>query len=250
MNITNKTILITGGGAGIGFALAQQLSAKGNKVIITGRTEATLQKAAALIDGLSYITSDVTKPEDVTRIVTELTEKFNGVDIVINNAGHAHYYKLNEATNITEKAAEEMLTNYLAIININEQLLPLLKKSNDAAIVTVSSVAGLVPNSTVPTYSASKAALHSYTQSLRYTLSKTTGIKVFELMPPLVNTDFSAEIGGKTNGIPPSEVAESMINGFENDSYEIHTGKTAIVHELYRSSPADAFKAMNQDREV
>jgi uncharacterized oxidoreductase len=250
MNINNKTILITGGGAGIGLALAKQLSAKGNTVIITGRTEATLQKAVAEVSGLNYIVSDVTKPEDVAHIVKELTEKFNGLDIVINNAGHAHYYKLESATGIAAKAAEEMLTNYISIINLNEQLLPLLQKSNEAAIVTVSSIAGLVPNSTIPTYSASKAALHSYTQSLRYALSKNTSIKVFELMPPLVDTDFSAAIGGKANGIPPEEVADSLINGFENDIYEIHTGKTAVIYELSRTAPQDAFRAMNQDREI
>lgn len=250
MNIINKTILITGGGAGIGLAIAQQLVAKGNKVIITGRTGATLQKAAQQIPGVNYLVADVNKSEDAERIKQYLTEKFNGLDILINNAGSAYYYKLESASDIAAKAAEEMQTNYLSIINLNEQLLPLLQKSSEAAIVTVSSIAGLVPNSTIPTYSASKAALHSYTQSLRYALSKNTTIKVFELMPPLVNTDFSAEIGGKTNGIPPSEVADSLINGFEQDIYEIHTGKTAVIYELLRTSPADAFKAMNQDREV
>lgn len=171
------------------------------------------------------------------------------MDILINNAGHAYYYDLNTTTGVAAKAAEELQTNYLSIIGLTEKLLPLLQKSDEAAIVNVSSIVAFVPSNIIPTYSASKAALHSYTQSLRYSLSKTGSIKVFELMPPLVDTEFSSEIGG-ANGIPPSEVADTLISAFEQDVYEIHTGNTAGIYELSRTAPADAFKAMNQDREI
>ena len=96
----------------------------------------------------------------------------------------------------------------------------------------------------IATYSASKAALHSYTLSLRLDLAKNTAIKVFELMPPLVNTDFSQDIGG-ANGIPPVTVAEALIQAFEKDEYEIHVGNTAYIYELSRTSPAEALTAMN-----
>lgn len=249
MNITNKTVLVTGGGSGIGFEIAKQLTAKGNRVIITGRTEEKLQKAAAQLTGLSYIAADVNNADDVSRLSTYLSEKFNGLDILINNAGHAYYYDLNTATDIAAKAAEEMQTNYLAVISLTEKLLPLLQKSSEAAIVNVSSIVAFVPNNIIATYSASKAALHSYTQSLRYALSKTGSIKVFDLMPPLVNTEFSSGIGG-ANGIPPSEVADSLINAFEQDSYEIHTGNTALIYDLSRTAPAEAFKVMNDGPEA
>lgn len=247
MNITNKTILITGGGSGIGFEIAKQLIAKGNRVIITGRNEDKLNKAAQQLNGASYIASDINKAEDVERLSAYLIEQFNGLDILINNAGHAYAHDLNTAVDIAAKAAEEIQTNYIAAIHITEKLLPLLQKSKEAAIVNVTSIAAFVPNSFVATYSASKAALHSYTQSLRYALSKTSSIKVFELMPPLVNTEFSAEIGG-ANGIPPSEVADSLISAFDQDSYEIHTGNTAYIYDLSRTAPEDAFKVLNQDR--
>lgn len=247
MNINNKTVLVTGGGSGIGLEIAKQLLAKGNKVIITGRTEEKLKSAAQKLPGLYYVTADVNKPGDVTKLEKYLADNFGGLDILINNAGQASYYKLDEDTDIAGKAYAEMRTNYLAIINLNEVLLPLLKSSPDAAIVNVSSVVAFVPNGIIPTYSASKAALHSYTQSLRYTLSKSTGIKVFELMPPLVDTEFSSAIGG-ANGIPPAEVADTLIHGFENDVYEIHTGKTAAIYQLSRTAPEDAFYAMNQAR--
>jgi len=248
MNITGKTILITGGGSGIGFEIAKLLSDKGNKVIITGRTEAKLQTAVAQLKNVSYIAADVNNEADVDKIAERLAKEFGGLDILINNAGAASYYKLGDGSDNYAQAAEEIQTNYLAIIGITDKLLPLLRASKEAAIVNVSSIVAFAPGMTLPTYAASKAALHSYTRILRYTLAKTTGIKVFELMPPLVNTEFSAIIGG-ANGIPPLEVAQDLIDGFENDEYELHTGNTADMYKLYLQSPEQALNALNQGRE-
>jgi len=196
MNITNKTILVTGGGSGIGFEIAKLLSQKGNKIIITGRTEAKLQKAASQLNNVTGITADVNNKADVDHLVARINTEFGGLDILINNAGHAYAYKLGEGVDASAKAAEEMQTNYLSVIRLTEKLLPLLSASDEAAIVNVTSIVAFVPGINLPTYAASKAALHSYSQALRYTLAKTTQIKVFELMPPLVNTELSAEIGG------------------------------------------------------
>ena len=240
MNINNKTVLITGGGSGIGLAIAQQLSERNNKVIITGRTAERLQAAAATLKNVTAITADVTNEEDVKRLVATIQADFGGLDILINNAGFAHYYSISADSNTYKKGLEEFNTNFFSILNLTEQFLPALQKSDEAAVVNVSSILGLVPHSTIPTYSASKAALHSYTQSLRFSL-KDTAVKVFELMPPLVNTDFSKEIGGE-NGIAPSQVADDLISAFESDSYEIHVGDTAHIYAL---SDADRFNAIN-----
>lgn len=241
MNITNKTVLVTGGGSGIGLAIAKQLSAKNNKVIITSRTADKLQKAAEGLTNVTAITADVTNADDVKKLVATINKDFGGLDILINNAGNAYVYNLGADANATEKATDEFNTNFFSVLNLTEQLLPTLSASPEAAIVTVTSILALTPSANLPTYSASKAALHFYTQTLRHQLAKTTGIKVFELMPPLVNTDFSKEIGGE-NGIPPSQVADDLINAFENDVYEIHVGKTA---QIYGLSPVDAFNAIN-----
>jgi len=248
MNITEKTVLITGGGSGIGFEIAKLLSNKNNKVIITGRSEDRLQKAAAQLNNVSYIATDVNSESDVDNIVKRVTNEFGGLDILINNAGAANYYKLGDGSDNYSQAAEEIQTNYLSIIRITDKLLPLLRASKEAAIVNVSSIVVFAPGINLPTYAASKAALHSYTRALRYTLAKTTGIKVFELMPPLVNTEFSAIIGG-ANGIPPLEVAQGLIDGFEKDEYELHIGNTADMYKLYLSSPEQALQVLNQGRE-
>jgi uncharacterized oxidoreductase len=248
MNITNKTVLVTGGGSGIGFEIAKLLSQKGNKVIITGRNEAKLQKAASQLNNVSFIVADVTSEADIDNLVDKINNEYGGLDILINNAALANVYHLGEAVDAYDKASAEMETNYLSIVRLTEKLLPALKKSKEAAIVNVSSIVAFVPGVNLPTYAASKAALHSYTRALRHTISKKTGIKIFELMPPLVDTELSVEIGGE-NGIPPLEVAEGLIKGFENDEYEMHIGNTADFYKLYLQSPQEALIALNKRRE-
>jgi uncharacterized oxidoreductase len=243
MKTLNNTVLITGGSAGIGFEIAKLFSQNGNHVIITGRDEARLQQAASQLANVTPIVSDVSNEADVTSLVDRIKTEFPALNIVINNAGRAFYYKLDDGSDAATKAAEEMLTNYLSIISLNEKLLPLLQQQSEAAIVNVSSIVAFVPGHRLATYAASKAALHSYTQSLRITLAN-TNIKVFELMPPLVNTAFSTEIGG-ANGIPPSVVANDLFNSLATNNYEIRVGQTENIYNLYLSSPAAALQAMN-----
>jgi uncharacterized oxidoreductase len=245
MNISNKTILVTGGGSGIGLATAQLLLEKGNRLIITGRSEIRLQQAVAQLPGATAIACDLTDVASVANLVSRLETEFSDLSVLINNAGQAYAYQLTAGADAATKAGEEMATNYLAVIRLTEQLLPLLSRQPEAAIVNVTSIVVFAPGTAIPTYSASKAALRSYTQSLRHTLSQTTNVKVFELLPPLVNTDFSTEIGG-ANGIPPQQVATELVAGLENDTEEIMVGQTAQFYEFHRASPAEAFAAMNQ----
>ncbi|WP_343691765.1 SDR family NAD(P)-dependent oxidoreductase [Chitinophaga sp.] len=246
MNISNNTILITGGSAGIGFEIAQQLSAQGNQVIITGRNAERLQTAVAKLKNATAIVSDISSADDVSKLVTELNEKFPQLNIVINNAGYAASpYQLLPGVATFEQAAAEIQTNYLAVLRLNEWLLPLLNKQPQAAIVNVSSIVAFAPSINIPGYSISKAALHAYSRVLRITL-KNTPVRVFELMPPLVNTEFSKEIGGE-KGIPASQVAAELLEGLKNDVYEIHVGNTAGMYQLYLSSPENALQALNSN---
>lgn len=246
MKTTNNTVLITGGSAGIGLEIAKLLSENGNKVIITGRNESRLQQASAQLKNVSAIVSDVSNAQDVENLVSQIKTEFPDLNMVINNAGRALVYNITEENiNGFEKAEDEMRTNYLSIIRLNEKLLPILKTNDEPTIVNVSSVVAFVPGF-LATYSASKAALHSYTRYLRLAL-KDANLNVFELMPPLVNTEFSAPIGGE-NGVPASFVAEQLLAGLEQDNYEIRVGQTEDIYKLYLSSPENALLAMNQSR--
>ncbi|RZJ73095.1 SDR family NAD(P)-dependent oxidoreductase [Flavobacterium sp.] len=246
MKTSQNTVLITGGGSGIGFELAKILSENGNKVIITGRSRERLEQAVSKLQNVDFIQADVTNPKDVERIADTVKDKFPKLNILVNNAGNARYYKLtDENANAFEKASDEIQTNYLSIVRLTEKLLPTLSKNGSAAIANVSSIVALVPGITLPTYAASKAALHSYSQALRLTLERNgNDTKVFELMPPLVNTEFSKEIGGE-NGMEPQAVAQSLLDGFADDVYEIHPGMTADLYQLFLQSPQQALAALN-----
>src|SRR5258708_32607875 len=185
MNISNKTVLITGGGSGIGFETARLLSEKGNRVIITGRNRARLEKAAGQLTNTTAIACDITVEADVKKLVGQVQEKFNDLSILINNAGAAYAYQLAAGANAFDKAGEEISTNYLSLIRLTELLLPVLSKQKEAAIVNVSSIVVFAAAGAIPTYSATKPAVHSYTQSLRHILSKIPNIKAFQLIPPL-----------------------------------------------------------------
>lgn len=246
MEITNKTVLITGGGSGIGFEIAKLLTTKGNKVILVGRTESKLTEAVKNIGNAVAIVGDINNENDVKRIIAQVSSEYPELSVLINNAGRAFAYTHSENADAFSKATEEFATNYFSLIRLTEGFLPLLKAQTEAAVVNVTSVVGYLPSASTPSYSDSKAAAHSYTLSLRHTLAQDTNIKVFELMPPLVNTEFSKEIGGEEFGMSPVTVAEELMEGFRTDDYEIKVGQTADLRQLYLSDPQAAFNAINQ----
>ncbi|HEY9045366.1 MAG TPA: SDR family NAD(P)-dependent oxidoreductase [Ohtaekwangia sp.] len=245
MKIQNKTVLISGGGSGIGFETAKILSADGNKVIIIGRNEAKLTKAAGQLKNVTAIPCDITSEKDVANLKSKIQKDFSDLSVLINNAGFANIFKLEDEANAYDKAHEEISINYLSLVRLTDSLLPILKKQPEAAIVNVSSIVVFAPGMLLPTYSASKAAVHAYTRVLRQSLANTS-VKVFELMPPLVDTDMAKDLNGAQNGIPPKQVAETLFAGIEKNETEIHVGATAQIYQLYLSSPVNAFKALNQ----
>jgi len=244
MNVTNNTILITGGGSGIGLEIAKALSPQ-NTIIIVGRTKEKLEAAAKGLDNVYSIQADITDEKDIDRLVEEVKVNFGGLHILINNAGNAYVYNVSKDGDAYSKAVSEFTTNYFAPVRLSEKFLPLLKQQNEAAIVNVSSILGLAPGAYLPTYSDSKAALHSHTKLLRYELAKDTNVKVFELMPPLVNTDFSVEIGGKENGIPPADVAKDLVKALQEDVYEIRVGNTGLLYDNFFAATEGAFATLN-----
>ncbi|MCS3531873.1 SDR family oxidoreductase [Chryseobacterium sp. JUb7] len=244
MNITDNTILITGGGSGIGLEITKVLS-PANKIIIVGRNKEKLDAAAKGLENVFTIQADITNENDVNKLYEEVKTTFGEINILINNAGNAYVYNLATDGDIYSKAVAEFTTNYFAPLRLTDKFLPLLKEQNEAAIVNVSSIVGFVPGSHLPTYSDSKAALHSHTRLLRYELAKETNIKVFELMPPLVATDFSAEIGGLENGIPASDVANDLVKALQENIYEIRVGNTGLIYDNFFAATEGAFATFN-----
>lgn len=230
MKTTGNTVFISGGSAGIGLAIAKKLSAAGNKIIINGRNEERLQKALKELDNAVAIQGDLSVEADRIRIAKQLKEEYFGVNIIINNAGAVFGYLLSETTNAHEKATIEMNTNYFSVIHFTELMLPHLVQKTAAAVINVSSIAVFGSHKFLPTYGATKAALHSYTVALRDTYEEVKNVQIYEVYPPLVNTEFSAEIGG-ANGIPPSEVADELFLALEKNQFDVPVGDTKKFFE-------------------
>lgn len=184
-----------------------------------------MRQAARDIGGAICFVADIDDPFETCRLRDYMVEHFGRLDILVNNAGRGYINRPGGGIVAALRAADEMQTNFLSIVRLTEELLPLLWTEEETAIVNVSDVVAFVPNGVVSTYSASKAALHSYTQSLRHSLeSDGDKIRVFELIPSLVNTEFSKNIGG-AKGMSPVAVADSLIQALETNVYEIYIGE-------------------------
>jgi uncharacterized oxidoreductase len=185
MQMTGNDVLVTGGGSGIGRGIAESLHRLGNHVTVAGRRETALKEVAQANPGMQYLAFDQTEPADITRLANELAALRPELNILINNAG---VQRPEDLTAGDVQAAEvQIATNLLGPIRLTAALIPHLNSRPEAAIVNVSSGLAFVPNAAMPTYCATKAALHSYTQSLRHQLRDTT-IEVVEIIPPQVRT--------------------------------------------------------------
>ena len=187
MKMTDNTILITGGGSGIGRGLAEAFHRLGNQVIISGRGQKTLDETTAANPGMKSLTLDVSDPKSIQSFSEKLTKEFPSLNVLINNAGMMQPENLSEKSNDLSGAEKTVATNLLGPIWLTTALLPSLRKQPRATIMTVSSGLAFVPLAVTPTYCATKAAIHSYTQSLRYQL-KSSKVEVIELIPPYVQT--------------------------------------------------------------
>ncbi|WP_298733867.1 SDR family NAD(P)-dependent oxidoreductase [uncultured Chitinophaga sp.] len=244
MNIQNKKVLVTGGGSGIGFSIAKAFADKGNQVIIFGRTEDRLKGAVAKLPNASYVVGDVTNEKDVLALVKQVKENYGGIDILVNNAGTGRPQPLDGSDNIIESARYEIELNYLSVVRLTSLLLPALKASKEAAIINIQSIVSYVPSTYLATYSASKAALHSYSQSLRLVLQQSAPqVKVFEVFPPYVDTDLTKNL--EASKLSPEEVSSDLIQALESDSFAIRNGITKDIYQLFRQSPEEALLALN-----
>lgn len=188
MKITGNTILITGGGSGIGRGLAEKFHALGNEVIIAGRRKAVLDATTAANPGMKSVTLDIEDPASIRALAAQLSGEYPALNVLINNAGIMRIEDLTDLQNNLSTAESTITTNLLGPIRLTAALLPQLRKQPHSAVVNVSSGLAFVPIALTPTYCATKAAIHAYTQSLRYQL-KDSSTEVLELIPPYVQTD-------------------------------------------------------------
>jgi len=244
MKISNNTILITGGGSGIGFETARILSELGNTIILVGRSKEKLETAAGKLNDVHFVVADVTREQDVDGLVDTIYKKFPRLNVLMNNAGHAVIHDVSKSPNGVTIAREEMETNYFAVLNLTNKLIPLLKSQSESAIINVSSIVAFAPGLSLPTYSASKAALHSYTQALRLSLKRDSNVKVFELMPPFVDTEFAKDFH-TVQKVSPEEVATALVQSLAMDRYEVPVASAEHLYNKFLSQADKAVLALN-----
>ena len=188
MKLTGNTVLITGGGSGIGSALAKEFAVRGNNVVVAGRRREALDAVVRSHSGIEGAVLDIDDAAAIGPFVKEQIQKRPGLNVVIHSAGIMRYERVTKAGFLTDVAEATISTNLLGTIRLTTALLPHFLSRPEATIVTVSSGLAFTPLAMTPTYCATKAAIHSYSQSLRYQL-KDTRVGVVEIAPPYVQTE-------------------------------------------------------------
>jgi uncharacterized oxidoreductase len=248
MNIKGNTILITGGGTGIGLALAEAFLREGNEVIICGRRKNRLAAAKMRFPQLHIRQCDVADAGTRKDLFGWATASFPDLNILVNNAGIQRDIDFTKGTAEVLKAEGEIAINLEAPIHLSALFIPHLAKQKESAIVNVSSGLGFVPMAIMPVYCATKAGLHSFSVSLRHQL-KETSIKVFELVPPMVDTELDGgardDRAQEYRGIPPAEVAEATLKAIAKDEFEIAVGQAQFLRAGSRSDPDNTFQKLN-----
>lgn len=244
MKITGNTILITGGATGIGLALAEAFLREDNKVIICGRREKKLQEAKTKLPLLHVMNCDVSKDSARENLFEWATNTFPNLNILINNAGIQKEVDLTKGA-VDLSGEDEIDINLKAPIHLSTMFIPHLIKQRESAIINITSGLAFTPLAVVPIYCATKAALHSFSQSLRHQL-RNTSMKVFEVAPPIVDTELDR--GARENReqenvvISPVEVAEATLKGMREDQVEIAIGLASNL----RSAPEKMFNIINR----
>ena len=242
MQMSGHTVLVTGGASGIGLALARRFARAGNKVIACGRRADVLERAQAEIAGLDTRVVDLTRADAREAFAAWVTKQYPSLDVLVNNAGIQRYPRLTDAEPWAETAVE-IAINLDAPIHLTRLLLPHLTSRPTAAVINVTSGLALVPLVRAPIYSATKAALHSFTASLRHQL-RSTKVEVIEMLPPAVDTDLGGP-GLHTFGIPIDEFADAAFAGLERGEQEIAYGFSDQARRGSREDLDAMFARMN-----
>ena len=246
MRLAGRTVLLTGGTSGIGFALARQLLARGNAVIVTGRDPTRLEAARVALPGLQAIRSDVTDPEQIVDLHEQIVARFPAMDVLINNAGIMRNLNLAQPRDLID-VTREIDVALSGPVRMVQQFLPDLLSLPSGLIVNVTSGLAFVPMPAAPIYSAAKAALHAYNKSLRLQLAA-TGVRVVEIAPPPVETTlFRGEFAAETDGekaMDPAVLADKAIAAIEAGKEEVRPGVANLLMIASRVAPGFMFRQM------
>ncbi len=254
MKVNGNTILITGGATGIGLALADLFLSQGNDVIICARTVENLQKAKERLPKLHTIKCDVSIEREREKLHEWAISNFPETNILINNAGIQRMIDLRNGPDdllryLKEDGGDEIDINFKAYVYLAAHFIPDFIKKKEAAIVNVSSGLGFIPIASMPVYCATKAAVHSFSVSLRHQL-KDTSIRVFEVIPPTVDTELDkgarTKRGQTDRGIPAEELAKATLAGLEKDESEIAVGMAIGLKQGSRENFEQIFSRMNR----
>lgn len=245
MELKGKTVLVTGGTAGIGLEATKQFLANGAKVIITGRNQSKLDAVKKSYPTITAIQSDVADADDAKSLFNQV-KALGGIDILYNNAGvmsgPLNLGVANEKH--VEVAKYEMDINYLGVIRLNNLFMEMLKSRKEAAIINTSSLLSYVPLNLAPTYSASKAAMRFYTVALRDHLKiLNSNVKVFEISPPVVATSMTESLENKA--ITPEKLVNALIAGIKKNQFTIRVGISKVVYMMSRLAPKIAYGLVN-----
>jgi len=248
MKTRGNTVLITGGATGIGFALANAFARAGNRVIICGRRKNKLAEASVRLPEIETLACDVAKKTERESLFRWVSKNHPELNVLVNNAGVQKMVDLTSGTRDLLAGENEIAINFAAPIHLSALFVPFLMRQKEAAIINVSSGLGFVPIAAMPVYCATKAGIHTFTVSLRHQL-KDTSIKVFEVVPPMVDTelgkDTTEEPQSEYRGIPPAQVAAETLRSLRRDAFEILVGESADLVTRSRTEPEKAFAEMN-----
>jgi uncharacterized oxidoreductase len=243
MKLIDQTVLITGGASGIGLALAKRFVARGNTVIVCGRDQAKLDAAARDVPGLKTIRADASGTADRERLAETMRRDFPALSVLVNNAGIQNQPPPIAEPQDWNALQSELTVNLSAPIHLSMLLAPHLMTRPDAAIINITSGLAYVPIARMPVYCATKAGLHSFTQSLRHQL-KGTSVTVVELAPPAVNTD----LGGKglhDFGEPVDAYADDAFAALEAGKLEAGYKFSEAARTADRAGQDTIFARMN-----
>lgn len=244
MKLSDRTVLITGGTSGIGLELAKRLLERGNTILVTGRDAAKLDTVKAALPAIHIFQSDVSDPASIVELYTAVLAKFPALDTLVNNAGIMRNLDMNQQRDLTD-ATREIEINFNGPVRMVQQFLPHLKTRPDALLVNVSSGLAFVPLPISPVYSATKAAIHSFSMSLRVQL-KGSSVTVVELAPPGTNTPLlhGMQNGGsgadekfRRGNMEVDVLVAHTIRGIEAGKLEIRPGLSNVLKLMSRVAP-------------